>query len=184
MNETGAESAESGQKPMTVQGESQRTISLAGLLRTLVPPPPVIPPDISPQILKAVDFLGSRLTETIRVEEAAKEAGLSRFHFIRRFQAEVGETPHRYLVFLRVHLAKQLLVTRPDLRVHEIGRMVGYSDPTAFARVFKTRSGASPQRYRQERLGSALAAAQPLLTEAPAPIAAGEDTPDYGKTPQ
>ena len=104
------------------------------------------------QIMAALEYIRSQYAEAIRVKDIADRAKLSKFHFIRRFKEETGYTPHAYLALLRVKHAKRLLVSRPDLRVREVGALVGYRDPTAFTRLFKRQAGEPPQRYRQEQL--------------------------------
>jgi len=58
-----------------------------------------------------------------------------------------------YLVRLRLNRALQLLVERPDLRVHEVGEAVGYPDTNYFIRLFRQREGSTPGQFRSLHLG-------------------------------
>jgi transcriptional regulator GlxA family with amidase domain len=68
--------------------------------------------------------------------------------FKRRFRSATGYTPVEYVQTLRVEEAKQWLETG-SLPTEEVGRLVGYEDPTFFRRLFKRRTGVTPARYRQ-----------------------------------
>ena len=68
--------------------------------------------------------------------------------FKRRFRSATGYTPVEYVQTLRVEEAKQWLETE-SLPTEEVGRLVGYEDPTFFRRLFKRRTGVTPARYRQ-----------------------------------
>ena len=109
-------------------------------------------PSVSMQVLRALAFIHERYAEPILVENIAACADLSRYHFIRRFKGETGLTPHAYLIQLRLSHARRMLLSRPDLKVREVGAHVGYADPTAFARLFRDRVGMSPLQYRQDQL--------------------------------
>ena len=114
------------------------------------------PFDLSAPVLAALRHMYRHYARRLSLEDLASRAGMSRFHLVRRFRAETGFTPYRYLVTLRVRRAQRLLVERPDLMVREVGAQVGYADPTAFARVFRFRAGVSPQSFRQQQLRQAL----------------------------
>lgn len=77
----------------------------------------------------------------------ARAAGLSRFHFLRRFKRATGSTPWRYLTELRLARAKNLLID-PACSVGEAARSTGFEDPAYFSRLFRRRTGLSPSAYR------------------------------------
>jgi len=77
----------------------------------------------------------------------AAAAGLSRFHFLRRFKRATGTTPWRYLTDLRLAKAKSLLAD-PAQGVAEAAAAAGYADPAHFSRLFRQRTGRTPSAYR------------------------------------
>lgn len=77
----------------------------------------------------------------------AAAAGLSRFHFLRRFKRATGTTPWRYLTDLRLAKAKSLLAD-PAQGVVEAAAAAGYADPAHFSRLFRQRTGRTPSAYR------------------------------------
>ncbi len=79
--------------------------------------------------------------------ELAAAAGLSRFHFLRRFKRATGTTPWRYLTDLRLAKARSLLAD-PAMSVREAAAAAGFADPAYFSRLFRRRTGTTPSAYR------------------------------------
>ena len=61
------------------------------------------------RILLAADFIASRHDEPISLDEMARAASLSRFHFVRLFSRVHGETPHAFLRRKRTAVARRHL---------------------------------------------------------------------------
>jgi AraC family transcriptional regulator len=61
------------------------------------------------RILLAADFIASRHDEPISLDEMARAASLSRFHFVRLFSLVHGETPHAFLRRKRTAVARRHL---------------------------------------------------------------------------
>jgi AraC-like DNA-binding protein len=84
----------------------------------------------------------------ITLDDAAEQAGISPFHFLRLFSDVVGVTPHQYLVRSRLrHAARRL--ADDDSPVTDIAYDVGFGDLSNFVRTFHRAAGASPMRFRQ-----------------------------------
>jgi AraC-like DNA-binding protein len=82
------------------------------------------------------------------VASLAREAGLSRAPFARRFAALVGQPPLTYLTWWRLSTAARLLVDS-DAPLGTIATAVGYASEFAFANAFKRHHGLAPGRYRR-----------------------------------
>jgi len=82
------------------------------------------------------------------VAELAREVGLSRAVFAKRFAEKVGETPLGYLRKLRIDLATVLLHDT-DRSLASIAQSVGYTSEFAFNRAFQRARGVPPGRYRR-----------------------------------
>ena len=90
--------------------------------------------------------------EAIELEDAAAQAGVSAFHFLRAFSAVLGVTPHQYLLRSRLRHAARLLAD--DARsVTDIAYDVGFADLSNFVRTFHRAAGVSPTRFRQASRG-------------------------------
>jgi AraC-like DNA-binding protein len=88
----------------------------------------------------------------IDLEDAAGEAGLSPFHFLRLFSSVLGVSPHQYLVRSRLRHAARLLAgdARP---VTAVAYDVGFGDLSNFVRTFHRAAGVSPLKFRQAAKG-------------------------------
>ena len=73
-------------------------------------------------------------------------------HVRRLFREQTGQSPHSYLINLRIDKAKQLLVQYPKASVAVIAANCGFQDPNYFSTCFKKKMGCSPIEYR--RIGS------------------------------
>jgi AraC-like DNA-binding protein len=84
----------------------------------------------------------------IGLEQAAAQAGISPFHFLRLFSSVLGVTPHQYLVRSRLRQAARLLADE-GLSITDIAYDVGFGDLSNFVRTFHHAAGISPLRFRQ-----------------------------------
>ena len=88
----------------------------------------------------------------VDLEDAARQAGLSPFHFLRLFSNVLGVTPHQYLLRSRLRRAARLL-TDDDIPVTDIAYDVGFGDLSNFVRTFHRAAGVSPTKFRQASRG-------------------------------
>lgn len=97
-------------------------------------------------------WLEAHAHQSIDLDSAAREAGLSQFHFLRLFSTVLGVTPHQYLVSSRLRRAARMLVD-DDRPVSDVALDVGYNDLSNFVRTFHRVAGVSPGRFRQAARG-------------------------------
>ena len=98
-------------------------------------------------IHRAQDWLDEYYTESLELQDLAKQIGMSKRTFIRRFQKATGELPSRYLQRLRVEAAKHRLGNTQD-SIKTIGMGVGYRDISSFSKVFKSLTDITPREFR------------------------------------
>ncbi len=82
------------------------------------------------------------------VAELARRARLSERTFARRFLAETGTTPHRWLSAQRVQHARRLL-EQTDLGIDEIARRCGFGSAALLRHHFSRSVGVNPTDYRR-----------------------------------
>ena len=98
--------------------------------------------------VEAALWLETHAADPIRLEDAAREAGLSAFHFLRVFRRVLGVTPHQYLLRLRLARAARLLADA-SLSVTDVALEAGFADLSNFVRTFRRAAGASPGEFRK-----------------------------------
>ena len=93
-------------------------------------------------------WIDAHSDQPISLERAAREAGLSPFHFLRLFSNVLGLTPHQYLVRSRLRHAARLLAD-DDRSITDVAFDVGFGDLSNFVRTFHRAAGASPRAFRE-----------------------------------
>lgn len=102
--------------------------------------------------VEAALWIDAHSHRPIGLEDAAGQAGISPFHFLRLFSDTLGVTPHQYLVRSRLrHAARRL--ADDDSAITDIAYDVGFGDLSNFVRTFHRAAGASPLRFRQASRG-------------------------------
>ncbi|MBB4120161.1 helix-turn-helix domain-containing protein [Martelella radicis] len=100
---------------------------------------------------RVVSYVEENLSRSIRIEEMASLARLSKSHFSRAFRESFGDSPYNYVLVRRVARAKELMIaTRAPLS--EIALDCGMCDQAHFCRVFKRAVGTSPDRWRRPNM--------------------------------
>jgi YesN/AraC family two-component response regulator len=100
---------------------------------------------------QALKYIHNNYFTDISLDRVADAASLSKYHFSRLFKETTGVTYQSYLNRVRVEQAGKLLAD-DALSVTNVAYAVGYTDLTHFERVFKKIVGATPSRYRFQRI--------------------------------
>lgn len=95
----------------------------------------------------AIGYIRKHICESIKIEQLAVQACLSKDHFIRLFHAETGETPLQYITRQKMEKAQLLLLT-DNMPVKEVALTLAFEDYSYFNRLFKKVTGVTPQSYR------------------------------------
>jgi AraC-like DNA-binding protein len=101
------------------------------------------------RLCRARDYMGDSYRDRVTLENAAKCACLSPFHFNRVFARAFGETPHEFVTRRRVEEAKRLLLAE-NCSVTDICFDVGYESLGSFSARFRSLTGLSPSEFRRE----------------------------------
>ena len=106
-----------------------------------------VPIELLAHLRRARDHVDRNYREPLELDELARVAGVSKYHFVRCFEATYGETPIRYLTRRRIERAQDLLRTA-NLTITEICMLVGFSSLGSFSSRFTQLVGESPTAYR------------------------------------
>ena len=115
--------------------------------------------------IEAARWIDEHSHQSIDLDSAASEVGLSTFHFLRLFADVLGVTPHQYLVRSRLRHAAGILADGAS-SITDVAYDVGFGDLSNFVRTFHRAAGVSPRDFRrlangerkilQDRLGALL----------------------------
>lgn len=103
--------------------------------------------ELMPHLRRARDHIDRHFDRPLNLDQLARVAGVSKFHFVRCFDATYGETPIRYLTGRRIERAQDLLRSA-NLTVTEICMLVGFASLGSFSSRFSALVGESPTMYR------------------------------------
>lgn len=98
-------------------------------------------------IQRAIDYIEAHLTEEISLEETARTAYSSPFHFQRVFSIMCGFTVGDYIRMRKLSLAAEELM-HSDKKVIDIAFKYGYDTPESFTRAFTRFHGVTPKEVR------------------------------------
>ncbi|MDH4865426.1 GlxA family transcriptional regulator [Alcaligenes nematophilus] len=99
-------------------------------------------------VLKVQHWLQATQAKETALATLAAQANLEERTFLRRFQKATGMTTTEYSQHLRVGRARELLQFG-SASIDRVAWEVGYSDPSAFRKVFTRIVGLSPSDYRR-----------------------------------
>ena len=97
------------------------------------------------RITRAVKQLREHFDEPLKIENIAREMGMSVSGFHHHFKSVTAMSPLQFQKQIRLQEARRLLMGE-NLDVATAGVRVGYDDPAYFSRDYKKMFGASPQR--------------------------------------
>jgi AraC-like DNA-binding protein len=95
----------------------------------------------------AVRRIEAHSCDRLSLNELAREAAMSPYHFLRVFERVVGVTPGQYLLRTRLRCAAVLL-RRSSLGVARVAAECGFGDLSTFNRQFRRAMRSSPNEYR------------------------------------
>ncbi|HZF71130.1 AraC family transcriptional regulator [Sulfuricurvum sp.] len=96
-------------------------------------------------VYRSVKHIEEHSDENLSLDELAKIAGFSKYHFHRIFKSIVGESVGDYI--RRVRLQKTTIKFKTDRNITSIAMESGYETSAAFSKVFKEHFGQTPSEF-------------------------------------
>ncbi len=103
--------------------------------------------DYAARVNRAIDHIVGHLDEPLRLEDVARVANFSPFHFHRVFRSLVGEPLSQFVKRLRLERALYRMSHEPKRSLTEIALACGFSSSSDFTRSFKQRYGVPPSVF-------------------------------------
>lgn len=97
------------------------------------------------RISKAIGHMREHFDEQLKMDEIARQLGMSISGFHNHFKSVTSMSPLQFQKQLRLQEARRLMLGE-DLDAASAGFRVGYEDPSYFSREYKKLFGAPPQR--------------------------------------
>jgi AraC family transcriptional regulator len=105
-------------------------------------------PQAQPGLENARLYAETNFAQPLTVDDLARRAGMSRYHFSRLFAAHTGLPPAAWLVEQRVKETARLLRST-KLPLKEIASRCGFPNENYLSRVFRKQTGIPPATYRR-----------------------------------
>ncbi|MGQ8335533.1 helix-turn-helix domain-containing protein [Sunxiuqinia sp. A32] len=100
-------------------------------------------------ISKAKLLMNQKINEDFDLHLFCKHHGITYSKFRKDFKNQTGLAPLQYFLLIKIEKAKELLNTT-DLRTKQIAFSLGFSSDHYFSRLFRAKTGFSPQHFRSK----------------------------------
>jgi len=94
------------------------------------------------------DYLHDNYMHSLTLDDLARVAALSPYHFQRQFKAHFHVTPHQMLMAIRLWRAKHFLTQ--GMAAADVAALTGLTDQSHLTRAFTLRYGITPVRYQKQ----------------------------------
>ena len=98
--------------------------------------------------LRVVERMQVGLATNLSLRTLAAESGYSRAHFLRMFSATTGQTPHRYLLEMRLNKAHDM-IANGSTPLSDVADACGFSSQAHLSTAFRAKFGLAPGQHRR-----------------------------------
>jgi AraC-like DNA-binding protein len=110
--------------------------------------PLTLPLNAEARVTRTIRTIDRHPAASLTLDALAREAGLSRYHFLRTFERLTGVTPHQYVRRSRLREAAMRLVAESGT-ILDIALDCGFGDVSSFNRAFRTEFRETPRTWRR-----------------------------------
>lgn len=100
---------------------------------------------------KIVQYIRGNLDRPLKASALAGQVSLSEGHFNRAFRESFGESPHAYIIGLRLQAAEEMMLSTAD-PLSQIAYACGFADQSHLSRAFRSAVGQSPNAWRRNNI--------------------------------
>ncbi len=99
-------------------------------------------------IFNVLQYVNDHFTEPLTLEDIARSFAISVSYLSHEFKHYAGRSVYEYILYRRVQLAKENLLT--DMSLSEVSEKSGFCDYSGFLRTFRRMTGMSPKAYQKQ----------------------------------
>lgn len=96
-------------------------------------------------VYDAKNYIDQNFLEKINLENIAREAKLSEYHFLRLFKTVFNITPYQYILKKRLEYSRILL--QQGYGIQDIALLTSFADSAAYSKAFKSAFGCTPKQF-------------------------------------
>jgi AraC-like DNA-binding protein len=122
-------------------------VQVARHLRRAPAPSQTLPPAL---LARLRDYVMAHLGERVLVADLAREAGLSQDRFAAAYKEQTGQSPHQFVLALRLEHATDLL-SHSRLSVADVAHSCGFASQQHLTNVMHRQLGITPRRFRESK---------------------------------
>lgn len=100
-------------------------------------------------ITKAISYIKLHFREELTLQEVADTIHVSKSYLSNLFKKQSGQNFIDYLIDLRLHEAKRMLVQH-EYKIYEVAEKSGFNDVKYFSKLFKKMTQMTPVEYREK----------------------------------
>lgn len=108
-------------------------------------------------VRRAIVHLEQHVESDVDLETLARDLHVSYDQFRHVFKERTGLPPYQYHLQLRISRAQELLINSTR-SIKQVAYRLGFTDPYHFSKMFKKKTGLSPQAWRAQATRSSRAA--------------------------
>ncbi len=103
---------------------------------------------IQEDIKKSLIFIDNNIYDDIKLEDVAKNCGLSLSQFKQKFKNHLGISPRNYINQKKMSIAKKLLLQNNSIT--QVALDLGFDNISYFSTIFKKYNSISPSKFIQQ----------------------------------
>lgn len=150
---------------------AQLVLLLVDIGRLARPGDASTPSAAEPLLADVFEYIDEHYADPASLHDVARAVSLSPGHLTTVVRRKTGRTVQAWITERR-HAEARTLLADTELAIDEIGRRVGYPDPSYFARSFRKQHGTTPRHWRRAARAATTTDNRERLPRAPMAVTA------------
>ena len=100
-------------------------------------------------VVPVIKEIETRYQQDITAAELSQSVFVSTQYLSRLFQRFLGCSVYEYVTMYRISRARELLLSKPDMKIQDVACASGFSDSSHFIAMFRKITGTTPLDFRK-----------------------------------